>query len=309
MKNAIAIAISAMFAATAFAGTACATPPSASSLTAGAAGVAGVTSSVSGASSAGLLGGSSQSGAQSLQSAQVAVTSSTNIPGGNVNGAQTATIGATGSTASQGYAYNLSTGAATGNAAMTGTASQAAVGAGSTQQVGNAGTPGNPGLCFGNICIIPPKSGTPATNPYLSAGSASGSESSGAQQAITAGQNQGAAIASVSGGNFGADVGFTTNSQSISVPASGNTVTTQDGNGIQLTAGSLGGTYSQTVLNDGVYQDGTSIDFGGNSNQISTTGSHLAITNSASGSFSAGASIDGAVSSGNVTGLNVEAPL
>jgi hypothetical protein len=307
MKNAIVLAVSALFAATAFAVPPCATT---SSLTAGTVGIAGVSSSIGGTASAGLNGGSSQSGAESLQTATVGVLANTNIPGGNINGAQSATIGAIGSTASQGYAYNLSTGAAAGSASMTGTAYQAAAGAGSTQTVGSAGTPGNPGICFSSFgCIVPPTQGTAASSPYIPSGSTSGSESSVAQQAITAGTNQGAAIASVSGGNFGSDVGFTTNNESISVPQSGNTVTTESGPGIQLTAGSVGGTYAQTITTDGVYANGSAVDFGGNSNQISLAGSHPAVTNSATGSFSAAASIDGSVSQGNVTGVNVQNPI
>jgi len=265
-------------------------------LSAGAAGLAGVSSSVSGAVSAGLAGGSSQTGAESLQTATVAVTSGTSVAGGNINGAQAATIGAVGTTSSQGFAYNLSTGDGAGSAAMTGQAYQGAAGSGATSAVNVGGT------------VIP-------------SGSESGSESSIANENISATTNQGAAIASVSGGNFGADVGFTTNSTSVSVPTSGNTVTTQDGQGVQLTAGSIGGAYAQTSLTNGVYADGSSIDFGGNSNQIpttvtvsggwpfggSTTVANPALVNSASGAFGAQSSIDGTVSNG--TPVNVSSPL
>ena len=308
MKKQIASAVAALFMLGA--GSAFAHDPS-STLTAGALGATSVASQVGGTSAASLIGGSSQSGAQSLQSSTLNITASTNVPGGNINGSQTATIGAVGTTSSQGFAYNLSTGAGTGTASMTGTASQEAVGAATTQQVGSLGSPG---VSIGPWTIIP---GSPASLPYVSSGSASGSESSGSNEAINAGTNQGAAIASVSGGNFGADVGFSTNSGSVSVPAAGNTVTTQDGPGIQLTAGSIGGTYSQTSLSNGVYTDGNAIDFGGNSNQIATTvsgphGSTIAnpnLVSSASGAFGAQSSIDGEISTGNATGLNVQSPL
>lgn len=302
-KTNILIAVALSFAsAAAFAGGSSTAAP-----TAGTSGLAGVSAAVGGAAAAGLSGGSSQSGAQSLQTATIAVTSSAQVPGGNNSGAQQANIGAVGTTASQGFAYNLSTGAATGSADMTGTAYQAAAGSATTGQVGNpaqnaTGWP-NAGAGWQQGCIIDCHPATPATNPYIAGGTATGSESSVSQQAIYAGANQGGAIASVSGGNFGADVGFTTNSQAIAVPGAGNTVTTQNGNGLQLTAGAIGGTYAQTVSTNGVYQDGSSINFGGASNFVPTTSA----LNSASGAFAGNAAINGSLSNG--TPVNVQSPL
>jgi hypothetical protein len=129
MKNVIAIAISALFATAAFASPI--TVPATVS-TGGVAGLAGVSAAVGGTSSASLAGGSSQSGAQSLQAATIAVTSSYNIPGGAVGQAATATIGAVGTTSSQNYAYNLSSGAASGGAATVGQAFQGAAGSAQT---------------------------------------------------------------------------------------------------------------------------------------------------------------------------------
>ena len=214
---------------------------------------------------------------------------------------------------------------------MSGTAQQAAVGAGSTPQVGTPGSAAvaatgwpNPGAGLQQGCLIGCSAGSPAvaaTDPYVAAGSASGSEESSSQQHIAAGQNQGAAIASVSGGNFGADVGAATSPTDVSVPANGNTVTTASGEGLTVTAGSIGGTYSSTSFTNGVYQNGNAIDFGGNSNQIattisvsgphgsSTTEANPALVDTVSGTFSAQSAINGDISSGNVTGINVTAPL
>lgn len=299
-KTALVLALSAMLSTTAFAHESVSAP----TLSAGAAGAAGVIAQVNGSSSAGLNGGSSQSGAQSLQTATIAVTSGTNIPGGNINGAQSAVIGAAGTTASQGFAYNLSTGAATGAATMYGNASQQAVGAATTQQVGSAGSPASPATGWpfpqgSGPCVIGCNSATPATAPsasYIPSGTASGNEASSTNQYIQAGANQGEAVAGVSGGNFGANVGFTTNNQDVSVPATGNTVTTQSGQGLQLTAGAIGGTYSQTATTNGVYQDGSNIVFGGASNYVPATSS--VNVNNAVGSFGAQSSINGVTSTG-----------
>jgi hypothetical protein len=280
MKNVIAIAISALFATAAFASPI--TVPATVS-TGGVAGLAGVSAAVGGTSSASLAGGSSQSGAQSLQAATIAVTSSYNIPGGAVGQAATATIGAVGTTSSQNYAYNLSSGAASGGAATVGQAFQGAAGSAQTHS-------------------------SNTSNAEIPTGYASGAEGSSTGATIIAGTNQGAAISSVSGGNFGAEVGFTTNNTSVSVPTDSSTVSTQNGDGVQLTAGAIGGTYASTSSADGVYADGNAIDFGGNSNQIpttitvttpgswnhpgsTTTVANPALSSTASGSFSASANI------------------
>lgn len=308
MKKQIAIAISALF----MSGVALATPPSAATLTAGALGAANVTAAVNGSSSAGLAGGNSQSGAQSLQSATVGVYSNTQVPGGNINGAQNAASGANGYTNSQGYAYNLSTGAASGAAAMTGSAYQAAVGKEST------------------TAVVYPTSNGSVTVP---SGSGAGAENSGTSQFINAGTNQGASVGAASAGNFGSQVGFTTNSTNVNLPDG----TTPSANStVNLVAGATGGTSSVTSTTNGVYQNGNQIVFGGNSNKVTDTTSsstqigiigytpffHLPIYgpvtvttttpnvgNTASGSFTANAAIGGTVATGNTQGLNVSTPL
>jgi hypothetical protein len=267
-KILIAVAISAAFAGQAFAAPAALVT-----------GTTSVNSSVNGQSYAPTLGGSSNSGAESLQSSTLNVYANTNIPGGNANGAQTATIGAVGSTASTGFAYNLSTGNAIGYADMSGNATQQAAGSATTSQVGI-------GLVIlGNVIDL-------GNGPFIPAGSAGGNETSTTTQVVVAGTNQGAAVGSVSGGNFGADVGFTTNNAPVQEPAGGNTTVVDSGNGVQLTAGSIGGSYAQTLTTDGVYANGTAVDFGGLSNMINVGAPTL--VNTATGEFNAGAQIGAA---------------
>jgi hypothetical protein len=209
-------------------------------------------------------------------------------------GAQSAAAGAIGSTTSQGYAYNLSTGAGTGTATSAGSAAQGASGNVSTAQLGNAG------VSILGWTILP------GTNTVISAGTGAGSESSGTQDSITASTNSGAAVGATSGGNFGTQVGYTTTS--TAVPLSDGTSPNSQQT-VNLTAGTNGGTYSTTSLENGVYLNGNSIDFGGNSNQLSLVGDNAPVQNSASGAYSANASINGAVATGNQAPVTVTIPV
>lgn len=307
--NKINFAIAALFIASA----AQATPP-ASVLSAGALGQTGVAAVVGGTSSAGVAGGNSQSGALSQQSATVGVYSNTQVPGGNANGAQNAASGANGYTNSQGYAYNLSQGAASGAAQMSGTAWQAGAG---TEATSNASYPTSNG------------------NVNIPQGAGAGNEHSATSQAINAGMNQGASVGAASAGNFGSQIGFTTNSTQVNMPDG----TTPNANStVNVVAGATGGTSSVTSTTNGVYQNGNQIVFGGNSNHVTdTTSSHDVTTisyapwdilhlfpqsstttvttttpnigNTAGGAFSGVAAIGGTVATGNTQGLNVSNPL
>jgi hypothetical protein len=209
-------------------------------------------------------------------------------------GAQSAAAGAIGSTTSQGYAYNLSTGAATGSASSAGSAAQGASGNVGTAQLGNVG------VNWGSWTL------QPGTNTVISAGTGAGSESSGTQDSITAGTNAGAAVGATSGGNFGTQVGYTTTS--TAVPLSDGTAPNSQQT-INLTAGTNGGTYSTTSTVNGVYLNGNNIDFGGNSNTLSLVGDNAPVQNSASGAYTANASIDGAVATGNQAPVSVTIPV
>jgi len=258
----------------------------ASGPTAGTVGAVGVTSGVAGQAFSGVNGGQSQSGALSLQSATVSVYANTTKNANCAPAAQSSTTSAIGSTQAQGYAFNLSSGNATGSAVMSGAAGQGAIGGGDTPQVGYPGFTGWPG------------NNTQPSNSYISTGTEGGAEGSGSIEKIVAGTNQGAVVAANTGGNFGADVGYNTTPNSVPTP-SGQSITTPNGNTISVTAGSIGGTYANTST-AGVYADNNgNVEFGG------APGSNVLLQNSGAGLFDAGASIDGIVSDGNTGGITV----